>query len=64
MELEKWMEQAYNKGFELSKQFETEKEAFESMSISEPENMTLDELTCLGRGLNIPIEDLRQCITY
>ena len=29
-----------------------------------PENFTLDEITKIGRGLNIPIEELRQCITY
>ena len=29
-----------------------------------PENITLDELTRIGRGLNIPIEELRQCIMY
>lgn len=29
-----------------------------------PEKFTLDELTHMGRGLNIPIEELRQSITY
>ena len=29
-----------------------------------PGNFTLDELTGIGRGLNIPIEELRQAITY
>jgi len=29
-----------------------------------PENFTLDEVTRLGRGLNIPIEELRQAIQY
>lgn len=29
-----------------------------------PENFTLAELTGICRGLNIPIEELRQTITY
>jgi len=29
-----------------------------------PESFTLDELTRIGRGLNIPIEEFRQCIMY
>lgn len=29
-----------------------------------PGNLTLDELTALGRGLHIPIEDLRAAIKY
>ena len=29
-----------------------------------PENFTIDEILRLGRGLNIPIEELRQAITY
>ncbi|NLH02502.1 MAG: hypothetical protein GX488_11640 [Clostridiales bacterium] len=29
-----------------------------------PENLTLGELTRIGRGLNIPIDDLRQSIQY
>lgn len=29
-----------------------------------PENFTLGELTRIGRGLNIPIEDLRAAIHY
>ncbi|MFB0919754.1 MAG: hypothetical protein QMB62_02555 [Oscillospiraceae bacterium] len=29
-----------------------------------PENMTLGELLRTGRGLNIPIEEIRQCIIY
>lgn len=29
-----------------------------------PENFTIDELTRIGRGLNIPIEELRQAIQY
>ena len=29
-----------------------------------PEKFTLDEVTRIGRGLNIPIEELRQSIQY
>ena len=29
-----------------------------------PETFSLDELSRIGRGLNIPIEELRQCIKY
>jgi hypothetical protein len=29
-----------------------------------PENFTLDELARIGRGLHIPIEELRQAIQY
>jgi len=29
-----------------------------------PETITLDELTRIGRGLNIPIDEVRQCIHY
>ena len=29
-----------------------------------PGSLTLDELTALGRGLHIPIEDLRAAIRY
>ena len=29
-----------------------------------PDSLTLGELERIGRGLNIPIEELRQCITY
>ena len=29
-----------------------------------PENFSLDELAGIGRGLNIPIDELRQCIMY
>ena len=29
-----------------------------------PEKFTLDEITRLGRGLNIPVDELRQCIRY
>lgn len=30
----------------------------------DPGSMTLDELTALGRGLHIPIDDLRAAIRY
>ncbi len=29
-----------------------------------PENFTIDEILRIGRGLNIPIEELRQAIIY
>lgn len=32
--------------------------------MAEPGSMTLDELLALGRGLHIPIEDLRAVIRY
>lgn len=32
--------------------------------LSNPGSLTLDELTALGRGLHIPIEDLRAAIRY
>ena len=32
--------------------------------LEDPGSLTLDELTALGRGLHIPIEDLRAAIRY
>ena len=32
--------------------------------MQDPGSWTLDELRAMGRGLNIPIEDLRQSIQY
>ena len=32
--------------------------------LHDPSKMTLGELTSIGRGLNIPIEDLRAAIQY
>jgi|GEM_PF-2402274 len=32
--------------------------------LSEPGTLTVDELTALGRGLHIPIEELRAAIRY
>lgn len=29
-----------------------------------PGNLTLDELLSIGRGLNLTIEEIRQCIMY
>lgn len=35
-----------------------------SRRFKNPGDLTLDELTALGRGLHIPIEDLRAAIRY
>ena len=32
--------------------------------IKNPETFTIEEISRIGRGLNIPIEELRQCIRY
>ena len=32
--------------------------------LEDPGSLTLDELTALGRGLHLPIEDLRAAIRY
>jgi hypothetical protein len=32
--------------------------------LKHPENFTLNELSKIGLALHIPIEELRQCITY